>query len=116
MNKKHRFENSEPLSNSEWKSLWRMKIHERLKLLLWKLVWNSFPTRENLGVRFHVESLKALLCWGICQDQKINVTLRHVIIFLKVIIAPTLKEFCFQVKAIHLQDTMKSSTTENKFW
>jgi hypothetical protein len=39
-----------------------MKIHERLKLLLWKLAWNSLPTRENLGVRFHVESLLCLLC------------------------------------------------------
>jgi hypothetical protein len=47
---KHRFENSGPLSNSEWKSLWRMKFHERLKLLLWKLAWNSLPTQENLGV------------------------------------------------------------------
>jgi hypothetical protein len=42
-------------------------------------------------------------------------TLRRDITFFKVIIAPTLKEFCYRVKAIHLQDTTKSPITENKF-
>ena len=38
-------------------------------------------------------------CWGICQDQKINATLRRDNTILKVIIALTLKEFCFRVKS-----------------
>jgi hypothetical protein len=40
-------------------------------------------------------------CWnvlGICQDQKINATLRRDSTIFKVIIAPTLKDFCFWVK------------------
>ena len=36
---------------------------------------------------------------GISCDQKINATLRRVITIFKVIIAPTLKKFCFRVKS-----------------
>ena len=55
------------------------------------------------------------ICWGICQDQKINATLKRDNTIFKVIIAPTLKKFCFKVKAIHLQDTTKSPITKSKF-
>ena len=37
--------------------------------------------------------------------KKNDVTLMRDNIILKVIIAPTLNQFCFRVKAIHLQDT-----------
>ena len=47
--------------------------------------------------------------------KKNDVTLRHDNTIFKVIIAPILNEFCFQVKAIHLQDTTKSSITKSKF-
>uniref|UniRef100_A0A2N9HPK1 Reverse transcriptase domain-containing protein n=1 Tax=Fagus sylvatica TaxID=28930 RepID=A0A2N9HPK1_FAGSY len=69
-----RFDNTGPLSKAEWKSLWKLKIHDRLKLLLWKLAWNSLPTRDNLGVRFHLDSLLCPLC-----DSGIE-TLKHLFI------------------------------------
>ena len=43
--------------------------------------------------------------------KKNDVTLRHDNTIFKVIIAPTLNEFCFRVKVIHLQDTTKSLIT-----
>jgi hypothetical protein len=50
------------------------------------------------------------------KKRKNDVTLRRdYTIFIKVIIAPTLNEFCFRVKAIHFQDTTKSPITESKF-
>ncbi len=51
-----RFENLGPLSPAEWKSLWNLKIHERLKLFLWKLAWGLLPTMATLNVRFRVNS------------------------------------------------------------
>ena len=47
--------------------------------------------------------------------RKNDVTLRRDNTIFKVIIAPTLKEFCFRVKEIHLQNTTKSPITESKF-
>ncbi len=47
--------------------------------------------------------------------RKNDVTLRRDNTIFKVIIAPTLNEFCFRVKTIHLQDTTKSLITESKF-
>ncbi len=44
--------------------------------------------------------------------RKNNATLRRDITFFKVILALTLKEFCYKVKAIHLQDIKKSPITE----
>ena len=46
--------------------------------------------------------------------RKNNATLRRDITFFKMIIAPTLKEFCYKVKAIHFQDTTKSPITKKQ--
>lgn len=32
------------LTSAEWKLFWKLKIHNRLKILLWKLIWNALPT------------------------------------------------------------------------
>ena len=47
--------------------------------------------------------------------RKNDVTLRRNNTIFKVIIALTLNEFYFLIKAIHLQDTTKSPITESKF-
>jgi hypothetical protein len=44
-----------------------------------------------------------------------TVTLRRDITFFNVIIAPTLKDFYYRVKAIHLHDITRLPITENKF-
>lgn len=38
-----------PLSLISWKHLWRLKVHARLRLLLWKLAWNLLPTRARIA-------------------------------------------------------------------
>jgi hypothetical protein len=57
-----RFENLGPLSPAEWKSLWNLKIHERLKLFLWKIAWGLLPTMATLNVGFRVNSTQCQLC------------------------------------------------------
>jgi hypothetical protein len=70
---------------------------------------------ETLATKARIQREKLKKCLGICQDQKINTTLRRDNTIFKVIIALTLKKFCFWVKAIHLQDTTKLPITESKF-
>ncbi|KAF3953185.1 hypothetical protein CMV_021349 [Castanea mollissima] len=48
-----RFTPSGPLSKKAWSKLWALKINERLKLFLWKIAWDSLPTREFLCHRIH---------------------------------------------------------------
>ncbi|PKI68396.1 hypothetical protein CRG98_011193 [Punica granatum] len=43
-----------PLNQKQWRALWRLNIHDKHKLLLWKLVWNCFPTASVLASRFPV--------------------------------------------------------------
>ena len=37
------------LQGMDWKVLWKMKIHARLKNLLWKLAWEILPTASILN-------------------------------------------------------------------
>jgi hypothetical protein len=38
-----------PLPASTWKGLWKLKIQHRLRLFLWKLIWNILPTRTRIS-------------------------------------------------------------------
>ena len=43
--------------NSLWKNLWKARLPERLKMLLWRIEANVIPTRENLQRRIqHIDS------------------------------------------------------------
>jgi len=50
----HRFFTSQrtsitsPLQQSSWKLLWKLKLKHRLRLFLWKMVWNILPTKEHI--------------------------------------------------------------------
>lgn len=47
------------------KSLWRLRVHARHKLLLWKCVWNIHPTQVRLGgilANPSAASTKCFLC------------------------------------------------------
>ena len=108
--------------------------------LLWWL-WTLWPWNIDFSLR--TKTLKQfvkeeMLRWGQCfcftitkkqflkliiprnvedfdKIRKNNVTLTRDNTIFKVIIVPTLNEFCSWVKAIHLQDTTKSLITESKF-
>lgn len=45
-NQKNRALKNTRLQPSQGKALWRARIHERFKLILWKVVWNVLPTNE----------------------------------------------------------------------
>jgi hypothetical protein len=38
-----------PLPPSSWKSLWKLNINHRLKLFLWKMIWNIIPTKYRIS-------------------------------------------------------------------
>lgn len=45
-----------------WKSLWKSKVHERLKIFGWKVLANALPTRELLGRRLGLIDTSCLVC------------------------------------------------------
>ena len=49
-------------TNPMWAKLWKSKIHERLKIFLWRLGSNTLPTLTNLASRFGMESVLCPLC------------------------------------------------------
>ena len=40
--------NSSDHSQPHWKDLWKAKLRERLKMLLWRIGANTIPTKVNL--------------------------------------------------------------------
>jgi len=38
-----------PLPTFTWKCLWKLKIHHRLRLFLWKSIWNILPTKTRIS-------------------------------------------------------------------
>ena len=50
------------MQSKDWKVLWKMKIHARLKNLLWKLAWEILPTASILNRRFTLPSIECHLC------------------------------------------------------
>ena len=59
-----------PLTKQEWNMLWKLKIHDRLKLLLWKIIWNALPTREVIGLRLELDFLQCPLCGSSTESLK----------------------------------------------
>ena len=45
-----------------WQKLWKMKIHERVKMLVWRIGMNILPTKENLAQRLGLEDKECSLC------------------------------------------------------
>lgn len=54
---------SSPLQQGDWRDLWRLNMHYRLKLLLWKVVWAILPTKCKVANRKGVEWLKRKSCY-----------------------------------------------------
>ena len=45
-----------------WKMLWKSKMHERLKLLLGRIICKSLPVWEILSKRFLIPDISCLVC------------------------------------------------------
>lgn len=41
------------LSSKEWRKFWKLQIHKRLKLFLWKLVWDVLPATNRIQTSLH---------------------------------------------------------------
>lgn len=50
------------LQNSLWKKLWKAKLPERLRMLLWRIGAGALPTKVNLNRRFDHIDPTCILC------------------------------------------------------
>uniref|UniRef100_A0A7N2N4G3 Uncharacterized protein n=1 Tax=Quercus lobata TaxID=97700 RepID=A0A7N2N4G3_QUELO len=56
LDQQRRFNSKTRLQKKDWMKLWNVKIHERLKLMLWKLAWDILPARGVLLQRFQLRN------------------------------------------------------------
>ena len=59
-------QSSSPLSSSNWKHLWKLKLNDRLKLFLWKIDWDIVLSKSMLNKVFPIpqDKLFCPLCNG----------------------------------------------------
>ncbi|KAL3642607.1 hypothetical protein CASFOL_013422 [Castilleja foliolosa] len=57
-----RFKSANSSISFNWKLLWKAKIHNRLKLLLWKILHNAIPCKARLNVLFNTNDTKCYFC------------------------------------------------------
>ncbi|KAF3439908.1 hypothetical protein FNV43_RR18186 [Rhamnella rubrinervis] len=48
--------------NGLWKDLWKMKIHERLKMFMWRVLSGCLPTRARLATMLRLNDASYVLC------------------------------------------------------
>lgn len=48
LNNKGRFDSMDDTTRKLWKGLWQSALHERHKLLVWKLILDIIPTKERI--------------------------------------------------------------------
>ena len=52
---------SNNLSEALWKKLWNINALERVRMLLWRIVFNALPTKDNLSQRMHIDNPTCVL-------------------------------------------------------
>ncbi|KAB1227261.1 hypothetical protein CJ030_MR1G029369 [Morella rubra] len=52
---------------SDWNKLWKLCIHARLKILLWKVAWNILPTRSRVSGVIGAPGSEGSLCPLCCE-------------------------------------------------
>lgn len=62
-----------PLSCADWNKLWNLKVHCRLKLLLWKIVWNILPTGSRIHQCLPDDSSRQSSCL-LCTEENESIT------------------------------------------
>ena len=107
----------------QWKEIWKIKAHDRIKMLLWRIGSNVLPIKNNLAIRigtsdpncvfcgreletashisFHCQVARAIefgYSWGIRTD-KINIALNEDI--LKVVL--NMDELCTLQMAVTME-------------
>lgn len=59
---KDRYDPVAPVGGFWWRKLWKLRVHERLKLCLWKLLWDVIPTKSKLAERMGSREDEDLMC------------------------------------------------------
>lgn len=49
-------------AGSTWQKIWRMKLHEHLKVHLWRSLADVLPTRSTINRKFHISEIYCPLC------------------------------------------------------
>ena len=52
----------DPQPNPTWQKLWKLKLHERLKIFVWRIGSNTLPTRLNVAKRTGFRDTTCPLC------------------------------------------------------
>lgn len=47
---------------SWWKKLWKMKVHDKLKTAMWKLLWDVIPTKSKVAERLGGRDMEDVIC------------------------------------------------------
>lgn len=56
-------DNGATCTNSSLRTrIWKSKLHERLKMFLWKILTNVFPTRDVLSSKFRLGEVSCVVC------------------------------------------------------
>ncbi|KAF3955943.1 hypothetical protein CMV_018900 [Castanea mollissima] len=58
--------------NQDWKKLWESKLHERLKMFLWRLTKGELPLKTRLANSIGCEDLSCVLC-GEAEESELHV-------------------------------------------
>ena len=48
--------NQSSLSDKMWKNIWKIRVPERVKMLLWRIATNTIPVKEVLGQRVELDN------------------------------------------------------------
>ncbi|KAK9284386.1 hypothetical protein L1049_023557 [Liquidambar formosana] len=65
-----RFSYDGPLPKNVWKVLWNSHLHERYKVLIWKLCWDILPVRGVICRRFHIVDTSCPFCGANVESAK----------------------------------------------
>ena len=73
----HRLDGVSTVATTTWRKLWKSCIHQRHKILWWKLLSDCIPTRSILNRRMDLPDLPCFLC-----DESVNESPHHVFFFM----------------------------------
>lgn len=59
---------TEMLHRLNWKALWKLTVHERLKFFFWQLCVGGLPLRANVSKRLPWVSSQCILCNNLVED------------------------------------------------
>lgn len=54
--------NQSCLSDQMWKKIWKIRVPERVKMLIWRIATNTILVKEVLGQRVELDSQECVLC------------------------------------------------------